>query len=329
MISQLVHPQGMATTCGRDSTAPEERVVATVLSYNSRATLEDVIAAVRRQTRSVDAGIIVDNGSDDGTPSMLGHLPDPSWHVTLLGENVGVGAGHTIGWKAGMTALPEADFIWVLEHDTVPTPNCLERLLVATKATTADPVSKDRIVAVPAQQFPFRTTRSRTLKLRRRLLRLEGKAAGREVRQEGGGGRFTFNGVLLPVAMVREVGYPRSDFFVGLEDREFAARVRQAGGRIIRVEDARVSHVRPQHGSLSSPTRWYYSARNQVFMDRHLMNTRFARTLAVSRLLLAVGVILATVKGDRWRYIRARAQAVWDGERGRMGRREDLPFTSG
>lgn len=96
----------------RDEGAP---VVAIIVTYNRLESLKSTVRAYR--TESVDALVIIDNGSTDGTSAWLNAqcLQEPRLHVHSLGRNTG-GAG---GFEAG---LRWADHYlqnrgWVVLHD--------------------------------------------------------------------------------------------------------------------------------------------------------------------------------------------------------------------
>jgi GT2 family glycosyltransferase len=100
-------------------------VWAVVVTYNRRALLEQCLDALRAQTRPPDRILVVDNASTDGTAEWVRGQDDVV--ALLLDENVG-GAG---GFHAGMRLAHAggADWLWLMDDDTIPRPDALERLL--------------------------------------------------------------------------------------------------------------------------------------------------------------------------------------------------------
>lgn len=238
------------------------------------------------QSERPKAVVILDNGSSRETRCSLSRLsaqdlPIPV-HVTYLGDNLGVGKGHELAWKAARHRYPECDAVWVLEHDTVADPDCLRALAAAW---ALDP---GRII-LPVQRFPFRSVRL-SARIRRRIRRAHRRFSGffGMGKEWAVLRRFTFNGVLLSWHLIDVVGFPRADFFVGLEDREYALRIMRAGFGFQYVEGARVQHIRPEHGGVPSGLRWYYSTRNQIYFDRHVLKRRAPRIRALGRFLVAI-----------------------------------------
>lgn len=291
-------------------------MAATILSYNSETTLEGVVEAVLRQTRAPDVLVIVDNGSTDGSAAFLDRLSHQREHVRVvcLGRNEGVGAGHATAWKRALELRSDCTAIWALEHDTIPDPDCLERLLEGVTVDEAAGVSN---VLIPAQRYSNRSSGGGLLARRKQLRRLRkvlsSRLPGRPHRVQ-----FTFNGTLFPRSVVDDAGYPRADFFIGLEDRELGERIRAAGHEIRGARSAWVTHTRKNHGSLPSPIRWYYTSRNQVYWDVELRKRSLARSRAVLRFLLAIPLILWD-SDDRLRLLRARYLGLRDGLRGDLG----------
>lgn len=278
------------------------RLTAVVLSHNSLPTLKEVVDAVAGQRSRPDRLIVVDNASSDGSVDYLERLQQSGdADVLFLDENVGVGSGHNAGWRAAMQ-VPGCEFIWALEHDSTPTPSCLELLL---ETATSHP-EKARIgTVVPRQDLP-------------------GAPAVREPRPVRRGRRMTFNASLLSVQAIREAGLLREDFFVGQEDREYALRLIDAGFLVLHDLRAVVRHRnlgRRRRGIKPGVARTYYGTRNRIYLEVHLRRRPLAAIEFPVRSAVAIGRTLVREdhKLDR---VRARFRATLDGLAGRMGRKE-------
>ncbi|MDO5546579.1 MAG: glycosyltransferase [Eubacteriales bacterium] len=99
-------------------------VAAVVVTYNRLDLLRQCVEALRAQTASCDI-LIVDNASTDGTTQWAVSQTDVLYRNT--GSNLG-GAG---GFNLGMRWAVEAgfDYVWVMDDDTLPQPDALEKLL--------------------------------------------------------------------------------------------------------------------------------------------------------------------------------------------------------
>ena len=103
-----------------------ETVCAVVVTFNRKSLLRGCLKSLQNQSRALDSILVVDNASTDGTLSMLSsEFPDVE--TLVLTQNEG-GAG---GFHEGMKRAFEMGFswIWIMDDDGTPAPNCLELLL--------------------------------------------------------------------------------------------------------------------------------------------------------------------------------------------------------
>lgn len=103
-----------------------DKVCAVVVTYNRLDMLKECIASLKDQTVSCDV-LVVNNASTDGTTDYL--AGDNSVIHILLDNNTG-GAG---GFNAGMKEAVKRgyDYIWIMDDDTLPQNDALEKLLEA------------------------------------------------------------------------------------------------------------------------------------------------------------------------------------------------------
>src|SRR5688572_16068685 len=111
------------------------RVSALVVTYNRERLLEACLDAIEAQSRPVDELVLVDNASTDGTPELLrgrGYLDRSDVRYLRLDRNLGSSGGFARGFEAARES--SADWLWVLDDDAEPAPDCLELLLAAPPA---------------------------------------------------------------------------------------------------------------------------------------------------------------------------------------------------
>ncbi len=126
------------------------RICAVVVTYNRKALLMECLDALFAQTRPVDEVYLVDNASTDGTRELLaqrGFLERPELHLVELPENLGSSGGYARGFEAAREA--DCEWIWVMDDDSEPAPDALERLL------ESPPAADERAVAIcPKVTYP-------------------------------------------------------------------------------------------------------------------------------------------------------------------------------
>jgi GT2 family glycosyltransferase len=278
-----------------------------VLSYNSLATLRDVVDAVLGGNVVPGRLIVVDNASTDGTGAWLASGPD-GVEALVMPENVGVGAGHTAGWHRAI-ADPDCQWVWSLEHDAVPAPEALERLL---ESATSHPDPEHLALVRP------RTYLDRE-QLTARVGAYPAAASPDELIETS---MTTFNGPLIPRRVIERHGELRRDFFLCLEDRDFARRVSAAGLTMVVDPSAIVWHDWGDRRPLgASVARSYYSARNAVYWRRHIDHEPNA-VLRATAWTFASCVRTIVLDDHKVGRTHARWRALVDGLRGDLGRKD-------
>ena len=244
--------------------ADSPRVAAVVVTYNRRDLLLESLAAVLGQTRAPDKVIVVDNASEDGTAAAVrGQFP--SVHLAELRRNSG-GAG---GFAGGMAlALADgADFIWVMDDDTVPEPGALNALLGARDRMAAQDRSggppalvASQVLWTDGREHPMNTPRRKPFAAKAE--RLAASAVGCVPIRSA-----SFVSVLVDAAECRRRGLPRADYFLWNDDFEFTTRLLRGNTGLLCPASV-VVHKTKTFGSTDADPgdRFFYEVRNKVWM---------------------------------------------------------------
>lgn len=296
-----------------------QRVCAVVVTFNRQNLLSECLQALRAQTRPLDQIVVVDNASTDSTLSML-RAQFPEAEVLALSENGG-GAG---GFYEGMKWAYERgfDWLWVMDDDGRPAPDCLEKMFVHAHPMAAlVPLQQDS----DGRQYGFFLWKGRNVDVTSELV-AKGEA-------QKGAFPFAFVGPLISRRIVDKVGLPNPQFFIWFDDWEYALRIRQkTKADIIAVPDALFYHdfggksrevsflgkktVRSQQ----PPWKTYYEARNQLYtFTRTRRRPRELWFYARNQIKPLVGDVL--FEPDRGERVRLRLQGIIDGALGRLGKR--------
>lgn len=296
-----------------------ERVCAVVVTYNRQALLRECLAAIQSQSRSVDNILVVDNASTDDTLAMLA-ADFSSCQALALATNSG-GAG---GFHAGVRAAYEQgfDWLWLMDDDGRPAPDCLERLLVHQAPNT---------VLVPLQQssrghfYGIGVWRGIDVNVTDEVVAQKKPVRGNFI--------FAFVGPLISRTIVDQVGFPNKDFFIWYDDSEYALRImRTPNAQIVVIPDAIFFH---DFGGASREVRFlgrtsvrshqpawkaYYSARNPLYIiTRIKRNLRDFLVYGRYQLRYLAGDII--YEPDRWKRVQLRLTGFRDGVLGRLGKR--------
>jgi rhamnopyranosyl-N-acetylglucosaminyl-diphospho-decaprenol beta-1,3/1,4-galactofuranosyltransferase len=301
------HPEKHGNTVSSDGRVDETlKLAAVVVTYNRSAVLARTLEAIDKQDRAPDSTFVIDNASSDDTAEML-RGAFPGVRCIRLPEN----RGYPGGLAAGMEAATAAGFdgFWLMDDDSQPMPRALASLEAAA------------INAPGAGIIGLRGGRLR-FGLIRHLHGLEELSRQRRLAAGVYKADFTLvDGALVLGPAVSSAGFPRSDFFMMMEDIEYGWRIRKAGLDVL-VLDEELIH-REHLGSGGDPeklTLWrsYYQTRNHVRWAIESRSPAILFGCAARQLrFLAAGLRISDRRGTR---VRCRLMGAWHGARGRMGR---------
>ena len=209
---------------------------ALVVTYNRRELLVRCLDAVLAQTSPVEELLIVDNASTDGTPELLregGYLGRPGVRHLRLDENRGSSGGFAAGFRA--SAESDADWLWTMDDDAEPAPDCLAKLLGSPAAS--DPST---VCVCPKVVYPDGSLNDvMRADFRRRLRPLP--ASRYRTGEQPAIGVTSFVGPLYRMDAVRRLDPPKEEFFVWGDDVEYSLRLRRLGA-IRLVPEAVIVH---------------------------------------------------------------------------------------
>ena len=237
-----------------------ERVCAVVVTHNRKELLQECLTALERQCRPPDSVIVVDNASTDGTRGLVASQ-FPHVHVVALPNNQGGAGGFHEGLKAAHATA--ADWIWLMDDDTIASETALRELLVAPAALESLPepvLLSSRAVWTDGRLHPMnQPVFSRDLE---------------HVVEAGSRGYMpmratTFVSLLVRRSVVDRHGLPLKHYFIWSDDIEYTARVLRAEAGY--VAPASVVHHKTvnAHTAVSDAGgRFYFHVRNVLYMSR-------------------------------------------------------------
>ncbi len=243
-------------------------VAAVVVTYNRRALLSECLNALLQQTHALDMIYVIDNASRDGTREMvLERYADKTLRYEHLPNNLG-GAG---GFHAGMSLAHASgyEWIWVMDDDSMPQPDCLARLLGSTDKSVGFVAPLIRTPEGRPQAYHHkRFTRSLFPKEvpSTSWLHISSELGPTEVDANA------FVGPLINREAVESVGLPNPQFFITWDDTEYTYRISRRL-KCYLIPDATIVHkdrssaaAAAYGGTLDWKT--YYSTRNGILFVR-------------------------------------------------------------
>ena len=298
--------------------ARKPRVAVVFSSFNRKEVALECVDCLRAQTRRPEMVVIGDNASEDGSAKAL---RETGWEAVEV-IDTGGNHGNAGAVQRAMDHAFErgADAVWILDDDSWPREDALERLLEGGW----DP----RVVRHPLQIDP--ETDELTWPLQ--LVTEQGVVLCRSVEDLPDGqfhpSRGVWTGALIPRGVWDVVGPVNEDLFIRGEDEEYPWRVEMAGFGEELVVKSVLDHPGPRDliewSFLGRRLFWerglptwklYYKMRNMVWLRKQQVGFLGALLMA-----LAYGVAMVRIEGL------TRLPSWWsacsDGWSGKLGRKD-------
>lgn len=294
----------MSQTLGLSLSKPY--LVTVILNTDRR---EDTLACLESLSASRyqnHAAIVLDNASTDGSVEAI-HERFPAVEVLSLQENRGYAGNNNVGIRAALAR--RADWVFVLNEDTLLDPDCLARMLAAGE--------RDRRIGVIGplvyhydEPGVIQTAGGRLTPY------LEAYHLGQN---EPDRGQFAaprqvdwISGcaILVRREVIEDVGLLDERFFYYWDETEWCLRAGKSGWKIVNVPGAKLWHKGVQRDYRPGPSVTYYNTRNRFLMlAKH--NAPLSTWFHVWAEILP-RLVSWSIK-PRWRHLRPHRDALWLG----------------
>ena len=251
------------------------------------------------QSRKPDSILIVDNASSDETEAFCCELMKERKEIEYLRllENTGGAGGFYTRIKVAIKR--GADYIWGMDDDAFAQREALEKIVTLLDSNR---VSCFWSNCDDDQEF---------------------QKEMKPVKE------WMFVGFFIPKEIVKKVGLPRKDFFIYLDDFEYAYRIRKKGFKIYKVRDSKIIHTAgtqkmfPDKKILGIKFRWselpdwklYYRIRNYILVyPWNDWNKYVTITLKMAKMFFLTALFDS-------RQVKIFLRAYKDGIMGRSGKR--------
>lgn len=232
---------------------------AVVVTHNRRELLRECLQALAAQTHGLDSVLVVDNACTDGTAELL-RSEFPAVEVLALSVNEGSAGGFHEGMRKGL----ELGFawLWVMDDDTIPAPDALERLVAGARRLDGLPepvVLASKVVWTDGRVHPLNGPGVRgdiDLVMRaceRGMLPLIWN---------------TFPAALIKREALERSGLPLKHFWIWGDDIEFFARLMHDDVGYVVSDSVAVHKTKSPAPPWEGGDRFYYAARNGIYIVR-------------------------------------------------------------
>ena len=272
-------------------------VVVVVVNWNRKELLRACLTSLSRQTHGSFEVVVVDNGSTDGSPTLIEEMakdyPVPL-RLVVNSTNMGFCAANNQGMFS-----TDAELVALLNNDAEAEPGWLAALERAIRQGEDIGMAASKVLV---WEDPTRIDKCG------HLMFPDGQNRGRGSGQTDRGQFDRTEEVLWPDgcaamyrrAMLEDVGGFDEDFFAYADDAELGLRARWAGWRCLYTSDAVVRHHRGATLGLGSARRLTLIERNRILL---------AVKLFPWSLLWANGAfLLARIVAGMWAAVRNRGE---------------------
>jgi len=243
-----------------------------LLNWNNGQDTKECLDSLERNSSFPYKVIIVDNGSEDGSGEKL-QREFPQHHFIFNQENLGFAGGNNVGIRYALDH--EADYVLLLNNDTVAENNFIEPLLKVAE--------NDEGVGIVGGKINYHDAPDRIWfgGGQMSLWRVGGYHIGFDQIDDPRAFRGTVNAsfvtgclMLIRREVLERMGLFDEDYFAYLEDLDFCYRVMRDGWRLKVNRDVRILHrvggsLRRTGGPSSSEI--YYGTRNRLYFAlKHL-----------------------------------------------------------
>ena len=236
------------------------KISVVILTLNSKDFLKDCLDSVFRQIPQGLEVIVVDNGSEDGTPDLVRRYPS----VILIenGSNLGASRGKNQGLQAS-----SGEWILILDCDTT-----LEKDFLSQILKTIEGLPPETGILQPKILNPDRKTVYSCGIYLSRLRRFYDIGRGQKDSGQFDNSKYIFGGCTACVVYNRKMlqdikedtGYFDERFFFLVEDVDLSWRAQRKGWKTIFCPQARCYHCGNSSG-LDQRLRQYLCFRNRYY----------------------------------------------------------------
>lgn len=250
-------------------------IIAVVVTYNRRELLERNIACLRLNT-PVSSIVVVNNGSTDGTGAWLDEQED----LTVIHqENVGGSGGFYRGIQYAYQA--GADWVWCMDDDVFPRPDCMEYLLPYTHEPGVGILAPRRLMAGQIFTNDFQKVNLSNPFASMYQQKLKKQVVNGPVDICG----TAFEGLCISRKAVAEIGLPNKELFIFCDDTDYCLRAVLAGFRILYIPSALMdkekffSNDNWEERSRKKKWKRFYQVRNSTYLNHHYGRNWWVRYL--------------------------------------------------
>ena len=287
-------------------------IIAVIVTHNRLLLLQEAVAALQQQEFAPHRIIVVDNGSTDDTATWLS---TQTGLQVITQDNQGASGGFYTGLQAAYQQ--QADWIWVMDDDTIARPDTLSMLVRSLKAMEQDHPAYPLGFLVSKAVFTDGHPHWMNLP---EVSRVQGPLPFNRFDQQGIilARSASFVSLLVSRKAIAQCGYPIREFFIWADDIEYTTRITRSGLLGAYVPTSVVLHKTATnysadiyHAQPNEAQKHFYGIRNTLYC-RRVWKGEFAFWTAVLKQIIVIPIrLLRKRKDNHWLFIRINWRAAF------------------
>lgn len=248
------------------------KVSVVILNFKVKLFTLSCIESVKKSTFKNLEIIVLDNGSADGLEEEMEKYTSVIFFQN--GSNLGYSGGNNVGIKKALEG--GADYIFILNPDTIIEEKCIERLVNGMEETGAGIVG-------PKIYFEDKKTiwyaggifdRDNVIGKHRGVNQKDNNQYNQAVETD----YVTGAAMMIKREVFERIGFFDEKYFLYYEDADFCERAKRAGFKVMYIPGGIVYHENAKSTVLGSSLQDYYISRNRMLYARKFLpfRTQFA-----------------------------------------------------
>jgi len=257
-----------------------------ILNWNGLGDTIECVESCFRLDYPVFRIVLVDNGSSDGSETTLREM-FPGVTFIQTGANLGYAGGNNAGIR---NALVEgADYIWLLNNDTVVAPDALNALVTQAEADLSIGMvgskiltySRPTLLLYAGGRIDISTGETKHIGY--------GCEVDGPFDRAGDTGYITGCSMLVTRRLIEDIGLMNETYFLYFEETEWCVKAQRAGYRLVYAPGSVVYHKESAAARRMGGAMIYYMVRNRLrFIARNAARAHWLRRFVGDiRLLLS------------------------------------------
>ncbi len=281
-------------------------VISVILNTNRREDTLECLASLDQSIYKNHKVIVLDNHSTDGSCQAIQNA-FPTVQIISLDKNLGYTGNNNVGIKAAIDQ--GADWVFVLNEDTILAPDCLTKLVEAGES--------DKSIGILGPMIYHHDEPTVIQSAGGKLSRYwESKHIAQNEPDQGQFDRphvvdwISGCGILVRRAVIEQVGMLDERFFYYWEETEWCLRAGKSQWRILHVPQAKLWHKGVQRDYRPNPSVTYYNTRNRLML---LAKHHAPLIVWVFVWVLYSRTMISWTIKPRWRGMSEHRRAMWKG----------------